>query len=88
MTFKAFLPINTISNNAAFEHLRMRRLLGAALISMFLSQLRRLLESGVYKRATFKRGNTVYTHLVDFLELFLGLLVVTAHSLSLMCGMV
>ena len=37
----------------------MRRLLGEAFISHFHSQLRRLLEDGVYKRATFKRGNTV-----------------------------
>ena len=55
---RRFFRVNFLIN-AAFEHLRMPRLLGAAFISLFHSQMLRLLEGSVYKRVAFKRENTV-----------------------------
>ena len=58
MTFLRFFRVNFLINVAS-KHLRMWRFLGGGLYFTFPSQVRRLLEGHVYKRAMFKRGNTV-----------------------------
>ena len=56
---RCFFRVNFLIN-ATFEHLRMRRLLGATFISLFTSILQRLLEGGEAKNRTKSSQKSIF----------------------------